>query len=329
MSASETGGGNEALLTTPGGLVGRVSRRGQWENARTALLWLPGMFDNSATRTTNADDDIRLCLAGGQVALAELDYPSHLTPRPAEVAQLRTTHLLSLIDQAIAWLTSWSPGVPVTLIGHSMGAKLALLSSLRHGAISQAIILDGWLIGAPTATPRQASPAIVELFGHGERFKRMCAEIAQHGRSAETRKFYRFALHLLQQRGMLSKEAAAAADEDTALRERMFRYLSRLDPFWSGEQKDEMSRLAESNQATLRDRWQIRRDAPLDILAINSGSRRAWYDEATDLTLDAIDCAAADRVRLMARGHLDLLFGTGSGAELGEVILEWLGRGGS
>lgn len=321
-------------LRAAGGSVGRIHRRGRWEDTQTALLWLPGMFDNSETRTTSADDDVRVRLADEQVALAELDYPSHLTPRPAEVARVRTDHLLSLVDQAVRRLTALSPGVAVTVIGHSMGAKLALLSCLRNSTIRRAVIIDGWLIGVPEAVPRRASPPVVELFGRGSRFKEMCADIARNDQSVSTRKFYRFALRLLEQRGMLGEEAVAAADEDPALRERMFRYLSRLDPFWSGEQKDEMSRLAGTGPAAFTERWHLRRKAPLEILAINSASRDEWYDEATGLTLDAMDRAvkdsvAKDRVRVAARGHLDVLFGKGSGLELGDIIMEWIGRGGS
>jgi pimeloyl-ACP methyl ester carboxylesterase len=320
-------GMDEAVLRAPGGPVGRLRLRGRWEHARTALLWLPGMFDNSTTRTTSSDDDVRRWLVD-RVAVAELDYPSHLTPRAADVVGVRTEHLLSLIDQAVTRLTTMCPGVELTVVGHSMGAKLALLSCLRRDTIGRTVILDGWLTGAPEDEPVQESPGVLELFGQGARFKSMCAAIVRDERSAEAGKFYGFVLGMLERSGMLGTAAATAAAGDTALRERTFHYLSHLDPLWSGAQKDEMSRLAHAGPAALRERWSARRERPLRVLAINSGSRPEWYDVATDRTIDALDPVAGDRVRLPARGHLDLLFGQGSGVELGEAIVEWLWRGG-
>lgn len=322
---SRTAHRDDDTLTTAGDTPGRLSWRGSGDSGQEALLWLPGMFDNSATGTASADDDVRQYLNDKGVALAELDYPSHLSRQPAEVARVRTAHLLSLINQAVSLLTARRPGTGVTVVGHSMGAKLALLGCLGNPVITRVVILDGWLIGAPEAAPVEPSPAVVELFGRSAHYQEMCAEIARGGQSRIAKKFYVYALGLLEQRGMLKQHAAAAANEDPEFRERLFWYLSRLDPFWSGGQKDEMIRLAQADQETLRHRYHTRGDEPLRILAINSASRNERYDEATKLTLGAMDHAATKCIKLTSRGHLDLLFGAGSGVEVGEIILDWLG----
>jgi len=88
VATSDADHEHDVMLPAVGDQCGRISWRGLRDDAQAELLWLPGMFDNSDTRTVNPDDDIRAYLTENGVALAELDYPSHLDPRPAEVATI-------------------------------------------------------------------------------------------------------------------------------------------------------------------------------------------------------------------------------------------------
>lgn len=314
----------DCLLQSPGGPVGRVRWEGHWTGTRTAILWLPGMFDNSDTRPEHAPDDIRGYLAGQDRAFAELDYPSHLTSRPEELARVRTSHLLDLLDLALRRMTALSPGAAVTVVGHSLGAKLAVLGAERNPAITGVVLVDGWLVGPPGTAPLRPNPPVLELFGHGTRFKEMCAAVAREDSSPSTQKFLSFAVDLLRRRGMLGEQAALTAEEDQAFRRRMFSCLSRLDPLWPGGQKDELSRYARMDRTAWTARWRTARRTALPVLSITCGSRPAWYEEAAEATLSAMDGGSIERSRLAHRGHLDVLFGRGAGAELGNIIVDWL-----
>jgi acylglycerol lipase len=93
-------------------------------------------------------------LTGEGLALHALDHRGHGHSEGRRAYIDRTRNLVADLDQVVVLTRERHPGVPLFLLGHSMGGWLALAYALEHQDR-----LDGLLLSAPVAALEAASAA--------------------------------------------------------------------------------------------------------------------------------------------------------------------------
>ena len=94
-------------------------------------------------------------LVGEGFALHALDHRGHGRSEGRRAYVDRVANAVADLDQLVVLARERHPGVPLFLLGHSMGGMLALAYTLRHEER-----LDGLLLSAPLAALEAASPVM-------------------------------------------------------------------------------------------------------------------------------------------------------------------------
>jgi alpha-beta hydrolase superfamily lysophospholipase len=149
---------------------------------RAALLIAHGMAEHGARYAALAE-----FLAGRGITVHAIDHRGHgkSAARPEDIGHFADSNgwqrVVADLQQAVMHVRSAHPGVPVILLGHSMGSFIAQGWAIEHGKHIDALVLSGSNFGSVVLYRIAGLLARLEKFRQGARGKSALLEFLSFG----------------------------------------------------------------------------------------------------------------------------------------------------
>lgn len=320
-------------LQRPGGMIGLRSFATDTNPEAPLCLWIGGRLGTCDAVLLGEESEPRAGLAAAGIPVCSVDYRTHfVTDRDLEAcAQWNIGVFLDDVDAAVDAVRRDHPERPLVLVGHSTGAKFALLTaSRRPDEVAGVIALDGWLRSPPdtvSADERHEVEALLREWDGGLVRSAGLVVASFQGRPDGQRLQRLFVAHV---RNVLVTEpdpyagrmiGGSATDTTTSLVVRCF---MEGDRYWPAIAELEARAMAVGLSGwAAPDYDQGLADLRAPVLNVIAGDRGDEFVARARYSRHAVPQAQVTDVMLKGVGHMDPVVGHHFGDRVVAEILSW------